>query len=429
VGGGTLRMLGAGQGPFADPTAVVDGANALWDCTVALAGWTKDRLTDMYNSLPAEWRFLADLVLGYDTNRTQWAAKLVCDIIVTVVASVFTGGAYAATRYGAKATIIVNKLRKLLPDLPGNRRDRDGAPDRDGGDGDGDDCPTNSFPTGTLVLTPGGSRVAIEDLRPGDHVLAADADTGSWSVSEVLAQWSHVDQGRMGALTLADGSRITATDHHRFWVANTQMWRQLDEVRPADLLLTPDGLVAVAFLVLSPPTKTLVWELDTAVGDSFTVFTGTSDVLVHNEDEPLPPADDPVWDKAELIYEPYSKHHPNAGAEIGPEPSNPQALLKKSVVLGPNTDRRIAFDPATGKYAVFDWSGDGPGSYHGHTRSWGELSNSMKAVLSRSPFFLNNRNGRPTSKTPITIDELPGPKDLPDPAHRPSADSGSDPSC
>ena len=122
----------------------------------------------------------------------------------------------------------------------------------------------------------------IEQITPGTQVLAADPVSGVWSFESMLDQWSHVDVGRLVTAVLVDGSEITATDDHLFWVDSDGAWVELDDVGPGDLLLTPDGVATVAHVVVWPQANQLVWELDTAGPDTFTVSTGTNDVLVHN---------------------------------------------------------------------------------------------------------------------------------------------------
>ena len=75
---------------------------------------------------------------------------------------------------------------------------------------------------------------------------------------------------------------IIATDHHQFWVDSKGAWINLENVQPGDTLLTPDGVTTVNTVTEYPAAETLVWELDTNGPDTFTVWTGTGDVLVHN---------------------------------------------------------------------------------------------------------------------------------------------------
>ena len=128
-----------------------------------------------------------------------------------------------------------------------------------------------------------GGYKAINEIGPGDFVMAHDLETGEWRAQEVLDQWSHLDDGHMASVTINDGSEVTATDHHLFWVDNDQAWVELDQVEPGDELLTPNGTVEVSDVVVTPAADALVWELTVANDHNFTVHTGTSDLLVHNE--------------------------------------------------------------------------------------------------------------------------------------------------
>jgi len=143
---------------------------------------------------------------------------------------------------------------------------------------------TNSFPAGTLVRLDSGNHKPIEAIEPGDVVTSYDVDTSSWVAATVTAQWSAIDDGVIGTIELDDGSNVSATDHHRFWVESSQAWTELDLLNPGDVLLSPQGEQTVASISLSTPATTRVWELTVADTHNFTVQAGTSDLLVHNED-------------------------------------------------------------------------------------------------------------------------------------------------
>ncbi|MEP1122621.1 MAG: Hint domain-containing protein [Ilumatobacter sp.] len=204
-------------------------------------------------------------------DPAKWIGKVGCQVALAVL----TGGGQLAA-----------KLLKSTDDILAwiNRQKRDGDDNDNDNDNDVSTCGVNSFPTGTSVLMADGTRRPIESVRPGDLVSAANTATGQWSPRRVLDQWSYLDDGRMATVTLSDGSSVTATDHHEFWVADDGEWRELDEVRPGDFLLTPDGVSEVDSLHVTGIRDTLVWELDVAVDDTFAVHTGTQDVLVHNAD-------------------------------------------------------------------------------------------------------------------------------------------------
>jgi len=231
----------------------------------------------------------------------QWAGKMACQYALEILSG------------QAQAGVLI-RLDKFFDAIPGNNRpnhDNDGdASNSDSEndnnndtDSDGDDdahadddanedddndpvvCQVSSFPTGTPVRMASGTLLAIEHIQPGDHVLAADPTTGQWSPQLVLNQWSYIDTDQMTTARLDDGSQIEATDHHLFWVESSHAWVELEHTQPGDYLLTPNGTIQVANVITHPQTETLVWELDTAGPDTFTVHTGTHDLLVHNNDK------------------------------------------------------------------------------------------------------------------------------------------------
>ena len=141
---------------------------------------------------------------------------------------------------------------------------------------------TNSFPAGTLVLMADGTYEPIELIYVGDRVLSFDHASSEWEPQLVTAQWSADDEGQLATATLADGSTITATDGHLFWVDSSDAWVELEDVASGDQLLTPDGTVAVAAVVQAPASTSVVWELSVAENQNFAVSSGTQAVLVHN---------------------------------------------------------------------------------------------------------------------------------------------------
>ncbi len=252
----------------------------------------------------------------YHENKAQWGGKITCEIIVVVLSAVFTGGGALLARWGPKLAKLMDKLGDILPASARRKlddlierngwdrdRDRDNPSDRDD---DGSRCATsgvgcgcNSFPAGTLVLLRDGVYRPIELIEPGERVVSYDTETGVWSRQVVLAQWSAVETGSLATITLAGGSSITATDDHRFWVDSEGRWVQADDLSPGDVLLGPDGVTRVDTVTVAAQARSIVWELDIAVNDNFTVADkpGTN-TLVHNcetltqvPDEPYPSLD------------------------------------------------------------------------------------------------------------------------------------------
>jgi DNase/tRNase domain of colicin-like bacteriocin/Pretoxin HINT domain len=254
------------------------------------AGWLKDKL-ELIQRLSVQIavdpvgfaeKFLAGVIdldlLKKDPPR--WLGKMLCEVALIVLTDGAIGGEVAAEELGVEGAEVAAEEAGEVGAAEGGAAEGGAAE----GDAAADELPTcaNSFPTGTQVLLADGSHEAIDRIRPGDAVLAADETTGAWSPRIVEDQWSHVDDGVMATVTLDDLSQITATDHHLFWVANDGAWIELDAVQPGDLLVTPDGVTKVADVRLSTPTHTMVWELDVAIDNTFAVHTGTRDVLVHN---------------------------------------------------------------------------------------------------------------------------------------------------
>jgi hypothetical protein len=100
----------------------------------------------------------------------------------------------------------------------------------------------------------------------------------------------------------------------------------------------------------------------------------------------LPDAGGPGASEA-LKYEPNPKHPP-AGtvapgeSHIAPQPTNPQEALNTSVPYKANSSGRVAVDPATGEFVVFQQHS--PGKYHGYAVTWRQLTQAQKNALVNS---------------------------------------------
>ncbi|SEB59461.1 hypothetical protein SAMN04489844_0627 [Nocardioides exalbidus] len=87
-----------------------------------------------------------------------------------------------------------------------------------------------------------------------------------------------------------------------------------------------------------------------------------------------------AWLSKDARFEASPKHgsRPNGRAAAGPR--NGQQALEDSVAVNPSTTtRRVAYDGKTEEFVVFDETT--PGVFHGHVRSWGELSHAMQRAL------------------------------------------------
>jgi len=83
-------------------------------------------------------------------------------------------------------------------------------------------------------------------------------------------------------------------------------------------------------------------------------------------------------------YEASPKHGATARGNIGAAPRNGQNALDASVQVKDTSPRRVGIDYQTGEIVVFDETHPGAGIFHGHVRSWNQLSQEMKTALYES---------------------------------------------
>lgn len=100
------------------------------------------------------------------------------------------------------------------------------------------------FPSGTLVELERGAR-AIEDVRPGDRVLAYDPARTSFTLAPVL-RVKHRTSTVLLTLRTTEGRAIRATPEHPFWLAAESDWREAGALALGDRLLVLDAPRATA---------------------------------------------------------------------------------------------------------------------------------------------------------------------------------------
>ncbi|MBQ3599583.1 MAG: hypothetical protein II992_00055, partial [Lachnospiraceae bacterium] len=88
------------------------------------------------------------------------------------------------------------------------------------------------------------------------------------------------------------------------------------------------------------------------------------------------------------IYEKADYHGNKNNAVKNKAPNKGQDALDNSVAIGSNTTRRVGI--SDGEIVVFDETTSG--NFHGHVRSWNELSETMKAVLRKAGMV--NKKGK-----------------------------------
>ena len=228
------------------------------------------------------------------------------------------------------------------------------------------------FVAGTLVATPHGAR-AMQMLHVGDLVQAQSLRKHKKEVERV-ERVIHDPRSPLVAVDLSDGSTITTTARHAFWVvagidiAPSGAWVWATHLRYGDHLRAATGHDIQVVRVRQNVGYADVWTLTVAIDHTF--FVGSAQILVHNCDVPR--------------YEDSPKHHANAGPGVSDAPVDGQAALDNSVQVKGTSPRRVGVDPDTNEIVVLDETHPGQQVYHGHVRTWDELTPQMKNALKRA---------------------------------------------
>ncbi|GGT30330.1 MULTISPECIES: polymorphic toxin-type HINT domain-containing protein [Streptomyces] len=143
----------------------------------------------------------------------------------------------------------------------------------------------NSFPAGTPVLMADGAARPIEQVRPGDAVLATDPESGVTSPRPVEATIHTPDDIDFTGITLsADAGRgtLTSTDHHPFWSENRRQWTDAADLNSGDTLRTSDGAAVAIEKVVHWKELRGAYNLTVNGLHTYYVLAGATPVLVHN---------------------------------------------------------------------------------------------------------------------------------------------------
>ncbi len=144
----------------------------------------------------------------------------------------------------------------------------------------------NSFPRGTAVVMADGTRKRIEDIRPGDEVLAtapegAPADIPFTRARPVLSRVVTASDTEFTRLT-TDAGTVTSTGHHLYWAADLRAWLRADELKPGNRLLDATGRETTVSATDNFVREQITYDLDVSGIDSYYVGVGDSSALVHN---------------------------------------------------------------------------------------------------------------------------------------------------
>ncbi|MFK4087814.1 polymorphic toxin-type HINT domain-containing protein [Kribbella sp. NPDC020789] len=149
-----------------------------------------------------------------------------------------------------------------------------------------------SFAGTTNVLMADGSYKPIQDIKPGDKVLATDPETGEQAAKTVLRLWAHED-------TLTDlvvaGGKVSTTEDHPFWSVTDQRFERAEELTLGEEVLSADGRkVRVLGLAAETAHEALAYNLSVAGIHTYHVVAGAAAVLVHNQGCPKGRLSDPL---------------------------------------------------------------------------------------------------------------------------------------
>lgn len=151
-------------------------------------------------------------------------------------------------------------------------------------------CPVNSFVPGTLVLLADGARKPIENVEPGDEVLAAGETTGDMTGGRLVT--AHITgSGEKTLVTLTvrdtdgDEQKIVATDGHPFWSPEKKTWVEAIDLRSGQWLKTSAGTWVQVVHVDVERERATVHNLTVDQDHTYYVAAGADDaaLLVHND--------------------------------------------------------------------------------------------------------------------------------------------------
>jgi hypothetical protein len=144
------------------------------------------------------------------------------------------------------------------------------------------------FVAGTPVLTADGT-TPIEDIKVGDKVWTRNLETGLDELQLVAETFVHQTLA-LYHLTI-NGSVVSTTAEHPFMVQD-KGWQMAGNLRPGDLLVTPEGTVALDAVEVEEHDLAdivTVYNFHVENNLNYYVHAGTTPVLVHNTHAPKKP--------------------------------------------------------------------------------------------------------------------------------------------
>ena len=227
------------------------------------------------------------------------------------------------------------------------------------------------FVAGTIVAAE-NEQIPIEDVVPGIKVWAYDPDTNRTELKEVVRTF--VNETSELVHIKVNNEEIVTTPSHPFYVPK-KGWTDAIQLRAGDRLQLLNGEYVIIEQVQHELLETPITVYNFEVEDFHTYYVADTSVLVHNTCGP-----NGTYEKA--------SYHNNGNSVKSAAPINGQLALDNSVSIGANTSRRIGI--SDGQFVVLDMTTNG--IFHGHVRTWNELTQSMKNALINAG--MTNRKGK-----------------------------------
>lgn len=147
----------------------------------------------------------------------------------------------------------------------------------------------HSFIAGTRVLLSDGTSKPIEQIQPGDTLVATDPDTGKTDDHQVTYTIQTDHDTQFVELNVADQAghqhKITVTDNHPFWSVTQRRWINAGDLKPHELLRTAAGTYIQISAVQSKLEHHITFDLTIDAIHTYHVVVGSAAILVHNCDD------------------------------------------------------------------------------------------------------------------------------------------------
>ncbi|HWG99433.1 MAG TPA: polymorphic toxin-type HINT domain-containing protein, partial [Pilimelia sp.] len=213
------------------------------------------------------------------------AAKAAAEKAAKAKAAAEAAAKRAAAAAAARAKALASKAKAKT------KKSADDADNRPG-------C-RNSFVAGTRVLLADGRTQSIEEIQPGDTVIATEPETGKTERRQVTRTIRTDDDKTFVDLTIRDRrdanrpdrdnrkQTITTTDHHKFWSATRHQWVHAGDLKVGELLRTSAGTHVQIGATKRYHATHRTYDLTVDTTHTYYVAVGRTSALVHNCDDDL----------------------------------------------------------------------------------------------------------------------------------------------